>query len=226
MALHYNSTRTVLNYDLRMIEMILARHGETDWNRQEVFRGRSDIALNESGIRQAEQLAYYLEAPSLEAVFSSPLKRVRQIAEIVARRHHINPATIPDLTDFDYGRWQGLRHRKVKEKYPELYSTWLERPHRFTAPGGESLADVRKRVLRVVKSIQTRYRGRVLLVSHRVVNKILICALLGLSNSHFWNIRQDTCGITTFYWEKGHCVLIEHNNTSYLNNRQKQAPDF
>ncbi len=208
------------------MEMILARHGETDWNRQEVFRGRSDIALNETGIRQAGQLASYLETTSLEAVFTSPLKRARQTADIVARHRHISVATLPGLTDFDYGSWQGLRHQEVKEKYAGLYATWLERPHQFTAPGGESLTDVRKRALRVVRGIKASYRGRVLLASHRVVNKILICALLGLANSHFWNIKQDTCGITSFRWEDGRWVLVEHNNTSYLNNPGDQTTDF
>ena len=68
----------------------------------------------------------------------------------------------------------------------------------------------------VVDNVITNCEGTVVLVSHRVVNKVLICALLGLDNSHFWNIRLDTCGITTFTHENGRFVLTEHNNTSYL----------
>ena len=66
-----------------------------------------------------------------------------------------------------------------------------------------------------------KYRGSVALVSHRVVNKVLICTLLGLDNSYFWNIRQDTCGITTFVYEKGRFILTKHNDTSYLKSIQK-----
>ena len=62
-----------------------------------------------------------------------------------------------------------------------------------------------------------KHEGTVVLVSHRVVNKVLICALLGLDNSHFWNIRQDTCGITSFVYGKGQYILTGHNDTSYLN---------
>jgi len=59
------------------------------------------------------------------------------------------------------------------------------------------------------------------------VNKVLICALLGLDNSHFWDIKQDTCGITTFVYENGRFILAEHNNTSYLGSIQKaQLGDF
>ena len=72
-------------------------------------------------------------------------------------------------------------------------------------------------------TILNQYEGRVVLVSHRVVNKVLILALLGLDNSHFWSVRQDTCGITTFACQDRGWVLIEHNNTSYLK-PVKKAP--
>ena len=73
----------------------------------------------------------------------------------------------------------------------------------------------------MVNEVIARYEGTVILVSHRVVNKVLICALLGLDDSHFWNIRQDTCGITTFTYENERFILTEHNNTSYLKPIQK-----
>ena len=89
-------------------------------------------------------------------------------------------------------------------------------------PGGESLEDVRKRTMVVVDEIiEGRDEGRVVLVSHRVVNKVLICALLGLDNSHFWSIRLDTCGITSFSYEGGRFILTKHNDTSYLRAIQK-----
>ncbi len=70
-------------------------------------------------------------------------------------------------------------------------------------------------------------KGTIALVSHRVVNKVLICALLGLDNSHFWNIRQDTCGISTFTYENGRFILTKHNDTSYLKPIQRALPsDF
>ena len=73
----------------------------------------------------------------------------------------------------------------------------------------------------MVDNIIARYEGTVVLASHRVVNKVLICALLGLDNSHFWHIKQDTGGITTFIYENGRFILTEQNNTSYLKPLQK-----
>jgi len=204
-----------------MTEIILVRHGETEWNVEEIFRGRIDIALNETGIKQAELLAEYLSDVKIEAVYSSPLKRALKTAEIIAGHHRLEVETTPGLIDLDYGKWQGLPHQEVKDKYRKLYTEWTGKPHRVTMPEGEGLNDVRKRALGVVDEVTARYKGTVILVSHRVVNKVLICALLGLDNSHFWNIRQDTAGITTFAYENEQFILTRHNDTSYLRPIQK-----
>ncbi len=210
-----------------MTEIILVRHGETEWNVSEVFRGRIDIELNETGRRQAELLAEYLSGFKLDAIYSSPLRRALATAEMIARYHKLGIEITPGLIDFDYGEWQGLAHQEVRERYTELYAQWLNNPHQVTMPSGESLSDVSQRAIGVVNEAVARYRDTVVLVSHRVVNKVLICALLGLDNSHFWNIRQDTCGTTTFAYENERFILTEHNNTSYLKPLQKAPPaDF
>jgi len=199
-----------------MTEIILARHGETKWNVEEIFRGRTDIELNESGIKQAELLAEYLSRVKIDAVYSSPLKRALKTAEMIASYHKPDIEIAPGLIDFNYGKWQGLAHQEVKDKYKELYAEWLKNPDLVKMPAGESLNDVRKRATATVASILTKHKGTVVLVSHRVVNKVLICVLLGLDNSHFWNIKQDICGITTFSYENGRFILTKHNDTSYL----------
>jgi len=204
-----------------MTKIILVRHGETDWNKEEIFRGRVDVELNETGIRQAEVLAEYLSDLRIDTVYSSPLKRALKTAEMIASYHRVDVEIAPGLIDFNYGKWQGLPHQEVKDRYKELYAEWIESPHRVIIPGGESLDDVRKRAVGVVDEAIAKYEGAVILVSHRVVNKVLICALLGLDNSHFWNIRLDTCGITTFTYENKQFILIKHNDTSFLKPTQK-----
>ena len=206
-----------------MTEIILARHGETKWNVEEIFRGRTDIELNETGIKQAELLAEYLSRVKIDAVYSSPLKRALKTAEMIASYHKPDIEIAPGLIDFNYGKWQGLAHQEVKDKYKELYAEWLNNPDLVKMPAGESLNDVRKRATATVASILAKHKGTVVLVSHRVVNKVLICALLGLDNSHFWNIKQDNCGITTFNYENRRFVLTKHNDTSYLKPAQ-EAP--
>jgi alpha-ribazole phosphatase len=210
-----------------MTEIILARHGETEWNVQEVFRGRVDVELNQRGIKQAELLAEHLSRLKLDAIYSSPLRRAVKTAEIIARRHRLNVEIAPALIDCDFGQWQGLRLQEVKERYKELYDQWANSPHLVKIPDGESLNDVSKRALGMVEEVVAKHKGTIVLVSHRVVNKVLICALLGLDNSHFWNVKQDNCGTTTFTYENKRIVLTEHNNTAYLESvQQVRLSDF
>ena len=204
-----------------MTEIIIARHGQTEWNVGEVFRGRADIELDETGVKQAELLAEYLSNAKIDAIYSSPMKRALKTAKAIAGHHQLDVEIAPGLIDFDFGEWQGLSHQEVKEKYTELYKQWTNTPHKVRMPAGETLDDVRKRATGVVNEVIARYEDTVVLIAHRVVNKVLICALLGLDNSHFWDIRQDTCGITTFNYENGRFILTEHNNTSYLRSIQK-----
>ncbi len=199
-----------------MTEIILARHGETEWNVSEIFRGRADIGLNQTGIRQAELLAKYLSDKKIEAVYSSPLKRALKTAEIIATYHQLNVEIAPGLNDFDFGEWNGLALREVKERYAEVFAEWAQHPEKVKIPGGETLDGVRERAVKVVAEVIKKHEDSIVLVSHRVVSKILICALLGLDNSHFWNIKVDTAGITIFNYENGRFILTKHNDTSFL----------
>jgi len=206
-----------------MAELILARHGETAWNVEKVFRGRADVDLDRVGLKQAELLGKYLSNWELEAIYSSPLRRALDTANMVAGYQKVAVRVAEGLTDFDYGEWQSVPEQEVKKLYPALLNEWHSNPHKVRTPGGESLEDVRRRVVEVLDGILSRDHGTVLLVSHRVVIKVLICYLLGLDNSHFWNIRQDVCGITTFDHVDGRFVLTRHNDTSHLRELPKSV---
>jgi len=199
----------------QMTTIMLIRHGDTDWNVEEIFRGRADVELNQTGIAQAQALASHLESVPMEAVYSSPLKRALKTAQIIASSNKISVIPSQELIDIDYGKWQGLPSRVVKDQYKTLYEEWLKKPHLVEIPGGETLKDVRKRTLRLINQIVTRHEGTVAAISHRVVHKVIICTLLGLGISHFWNIKLDTCGITTFVYKDGIFILEKHNDTSF-----------
>jgi broad specificity phosphatase PhoE len=206
-----------------MVKLILARHGETVWNVEKIFRGRADVDLDEVGIKQAELLGKYLSNCKLETIYSSPIKRALDTANIVARYQKVGVHVAEGLIDFDFGKWQSLPEQEVQRLYPALLNEWHNNPHKVRMPGGESLEDVRRRAIEVVNDVISQYQGSVVLVSHRVVNKVLICSLLGLDNSHFWNISQDVCGITIFNYVDGRFVLARHNDTSHLRELQKSA---
>jgi len=208
-----------------MAKLILARHGETVWNIEKIYRGRADVNLDEMGIKQAELLGKCLRNWELEAIYSSPLRRAMDTANIVARYQKISVHIAEGLVDFDYGEWQSLPEQEAKMLYPTLHNEWHNTPHKVKMPGGESLEDVRRRAIEVVNDVLAKYQGSVVLVSHRVVNKVLICFLLGLDNSYFWNIKQDVGGITIFDYVDGRFVLTRHNDTSYLKELQKSVLD-
>jgi phosphoserine phosphatase len=199
-----------------MTTIMLIRHGETEWNKEEIFRGRADVELNETGLRQAQLLAEYLADEKISTMYSSPLKRALKTAEKISNYHDIPVNVAPELNDFDYGEWQGLSHVAVKEKYKALYEQWHDNPHLAKIPQGESLEDVRIRAFSLIANVISGNQGNIILVSHRVINKVLICAILGLDNSRFWDIKVDTCGITTFIFENGRFILVRHNDTSFL----------
>jgi probable phosphoglycerate mutase len=200
-----------------MLEIILVRHGETAFNAAETFRGRADVPLNETGLKQAQLLGEYLAAEKINIVYSGPLQRAVKTAEAIAAPQQLKVHIVENLSDIDCGEWQGLTLKEVKEKFDDVYQDWLDTPEQVRLPGGESLADVRNRALPFVQDAVTRCReGKIVLVSHRAVNKVLICALLGLDNDMFWSFKLDTGAVTRLSFDGKNTVLVSHNDTSYL----------
>jgi len=182
-----------------LTRLVIVRHGRTEWNQIERFRGRSDIDIDKVGIKQAEIAAQRISEWQISAIYSSPLRRALSTAKILVRLFNMEVKPLPGIIDIDYGEWQGLSFEEAMARHPDLYSTWLHSPHKVKLPGGESLSDVRKRVTTAVDGLIAQYpKGTIVLVSHKVVCQILIISLLGLDNSHFWEITQDVGAINVF----------------------------
>lgn len=200
-----------------MTEIILVRHGQTPWNKDKIFRGTVDIPLNDTGREEARLAGEWLKGETLHAAYTSPLSRSRATAEAIARHHGLAVADLPGLGDLSYGDWQGLPLSEVKVKYADLYRQWETAPHTVRFPKGETLDEVRARALAGVEEVVQRHPGQVVLLSaHRAVNKVLIAAIIGLDNSHFWRIGQDTTAINRFrrtgpVWE-----ILLVNDTCHL----------
>jgi len=199
-----------------MITLYLVRHGQTAWNKEEVFRGRADIPLNETGRKEALLTGQYLRGVSMDSIYSSPLSRALETAEAIARYQGKEVQILEGLIDIDFGGWQGISHEVVRERYPELYRQWKESPHLVRFPEGENLEEVRKRALEAIRGvIRDHSDDNLVMVSHRVINKIAICGLLGLDDSHFWQIGQDTGCIDVLEFEEGFTLRCL-NDTSHL----------
>jgi len=207
-----------------MTKIILVRHGQTAWNKEEVFRGRIDIDLDETGVQQAKLLAKRLGELQINAVYSSPLKRALNTATHIANYHGFKVSIDDHFIDINYGDWEGKSIKEVKESFTDLYQKWIKDPHLLRIPNGETLDEVRRRAVRGLNQILDKYKeGIIVIVSHRVVNKVLTCALLGLDNSSFWKIKQDTACFSIFNYENNNFTLTLHNESCHLKSIQAQS---
>jgi broad specificity phosphatase PhoE len=200
-----------------MTTLFLVRHGRTGWNKEQVFRGTKDIPLDEVGREEASLVGERLKGEEIKAVYSSPLARAQETAGAIACFHNVEVRVLPGLNDLNFGDWEGLSLSTVKRQFPDLYHQWLQRPQQVIFPGGEGLDAVRFRAMEAVEDIIKRHPFEtVAMVSHRVVLKVLICSLLGLDNSHFWNIAQDTTAINCFQHRDGTWICNFLNDTCHV----------
>ena len=200
-----------------MTHIYLVRHGQTEWNRQERFRGRIDIPLNKVGHAQAEAIAAYLNGEAIAAVYTSPLRRAVQTAQPTAQAHDLAPTILPGLIDISYGEWQGHSPSEVRDKFPDLLELWYTEPHRVDIPGGQNLKTVKEQAMAALHETLSRHdNGGIVLVTHQIVIKVLTCTLLGLEVGHIWRIRQDNACIDVFDWDKRQFTAILVNGTDHL----------
>jgi len=200
-----------------MTSIYLVRHGQTAWNKEEIFRGRTDIPLDETGLREAEGAGEYLKEIRVTAIYSSPLARARQTAEKVAVFHPVEVKSHPGIIDMSFGDWEGHSLKQIRDSDEERYRQWKEQPHLLEIPGGETLGEVRKRSMAALEEVIRWHPDEiVVLVSHRVINKVLICGALGIDNSHFWQIGQDTTAINLIQYRNGKFMLSFLNETCHL----------
>jgi len=196
---------------------ILVRHGQTEWNLVERYRGRADIALNDTGREQARRIAQRLVGEPIVAVYAGPLRRTLATAEPIAAAKGLSVQLLTGLIDIDFGVWQGLTPDEVAVRYPGDYDLWLNQPDQVHFPGGESLRQVRDRAMSAVRALAEKYAGEtVVLVSHKIVNKVILCAVLGLSEGAIWRIEQDNAAINRFEFQDGAWLVQSLNDTCHL----------
>jgi broad specificity phosphatase PhoE len=184
----------------------LIRHGETDWNRTQRLQGIQDVPLNRRGAVQAWRLAGRFRDLRLSAVFCSPLDRARSTGLVISKCQHCPVVIEDDLREIDHGSWTGMRISTVARKFPDAHAVWRWSPDRYVPSTGEALQEVYRRssgvLLRIIK---LGLSGDVLVVSHGVINALLICAALDLGISRVWGCSQPNGGVTVFRL-RGPCV--------------------
>ena len=135
--------------------ILMARHGETDWNRESRFQGHADTTLNDAGRSQARELAERLAGDHIVAVYASPLLRALETAEIVAARLGLEVETVDGLREVDVGSWSGLTRTEVEQRHPDGFRRWLALDHGWE--DGESYEELGRRVLASLRKLAERH---------------------------------------------------------------------
>lgn len=186
-----------------MPSITLIRHGETDWNIEGRYQGQADPPLNSQGLLQAQNLVQELRDSSLNIMYSSPLKRTRQTADILAGSLNIPVIDEPRLMEIHQGDWQTRLRSEIEALYPELFSEWETNPWMVTPPGGEHLSEVQSRVYAALDEIiRVESHSKIGVVTHRIP--------IALIKVRYQNLDPDivrTIHLPNAYWEE-----IEINN--------------
>ncbi|MFB9962078.1 histidine phosphatase family protein [Sinosporangium siamense] len=190
-----------------MDELILLRHGETEWSRAGRHTGRTDLALTERGEEEALALAPLLKKRDLSLVLVSPAVRARRTAELAGLAGF---ETTPDLWEWDYGAYEGITTAKIREMRPGWY-LWSD----GVPPGdadhpGETVEEVGMRVDRVIERARAE-SGEVALVAHGHVLRVLAARWLGLPPADGRLFRLNTGTYSTLGYEHGKPVILRWN---------------
>ncbi len=179
------------------MNLLLVRHGETSWNREGRYQGRTDIPLSDEGLAQARRLGDRLASVTIDVAMASPLSRARVTAETVlaAPGRTARPKLELDagLVEISHGDWEGKLSSEVERDHAEMFGTWRHRPGRDVpaGPNAETLGDVEARAWAVLERLAARVGdGTALVAAHDAVNRAILCRVLGLSLASVWRFRQ------------------------------------
>ncbi|MGD9696420.1 MAG: histidine phosphatase family protein [Thermoleophilia bacterium] len=164
--------------------LLIARHGESDWNAEKRWQGQIDRPLTERGLAQAQALADRLDGVPLAAIYASDLRRAYVTADAVARRRGIAVERLPALREVDFGSWAGLVRAEIERRFPGAMQRWLDGGRGWE--GGETYAQMSDRVLGALRGIAERHPdGRVLVVAHGGVVRAIHARALGMDYDEY-----------------------------------------
>jgi 2,3-bisphosphoglycerate-dependent phosphoglycerate mutase len=200
-----------------MTRILLARHGETDWNREGRWQGHSDRPLNAAGLAQAEALARRLARDSIAALYTSDLLRASQTAQVVSREIGLDAIATPGLREVDVGELAGLDRAEAARRYPDWYTRWREGIV-DGYPGGERFTDVRDRALAALDRMADRHAGETAVaVCHNGIVRAIVLHVLGLDPGDRPRLAAGpNCSLTVIERQRRRLVLVALNDAGHL----------
>ncbi len=201
-----------------MTRIVLTRHGHVEGIDPPRFRGRMDVPLTETGVKQARLLARHIAGRyKPAAIYTSPLSRCVTTGAFVAEETHVEAAVLPELIDFDYGAWTGKTHAEVAETDRRRYERWWTQPQFVRPPNGDSLQAFVARTSDAVRDVLWLHDGEcVVLVGHDSTNRALLLTLMDLPFSAYWRFEQSPCAITEIEVTERGVRILSVNETLHL----------
>lgn len=178
------------------LRLVLLRHGEPEESAKGRCYGKLDVGLSREGRAHMERLATRLEGAGLEAVYASPRRRALESARLVAEAAGRPVVVEPRFSEIDFGVLEGLTYDEARDRFPELYESWMQRPTEVKFPGGESFDEMRERVLGAAHELREHHEdASVLVVAHGGVNRILLAEALGIASGAIFRVGQSYGGL-------------------------------
>ena len=207
-----------------MTIVYLIRHGESDFNRDGIFRGIVDVPLNEHGRLQAESLGRMFAKIDLSSVYSSPLARALDTAHAIALPHDLEVQINHGFQNINLGAWQGKLKKEIARLHPDDWHQWTTEPERFVPPGGETIGEVRDRAwAEITRLAKLHEHASFAVVSHRSVIKTILASIFDLKERYFWKFYLDPASMSKIsYHEVEGFVLQQMNVTSGIPNSPKE----
>lgn len=208
------------------MNLILIRHGETDWNRIGRCQGVADIVLNENGKRQAREVAHSLKDHDISAVYSSDLIRAHETARHIADHHGLTVRLEPGLQEMNQGDLEGLSFPDIRDQYAEVLKQWRESPETLRLPSGESLVEVQNRAWEVFEKVHDAHIGEtVVAVSHNLTIITLLCKISGVGLKGFRDFHIEATSKNIVISENGGLRIDVVNDVSHLS-PMEAVPNF
>jgi broad specificity phosphatase PhoE len=203
--------------------IFLIRHGETEFNRLGVFRGRYEVDLNDRGRRQAEDAGSSLKGRGITFILTSPLERARETAAIIAGIIGVDYKVDEAFNNIHLGIWQGVAKDRVKEQYPDLWRKWTTAPEELRVPGAETVEEVRKRSFSRLEELTGSDGASFGIVTHRSVLKGLAASILNVPAPWFWKFYIDNAAYSVFEHDNSGFVLTSWNSNAHLTEAVQEA---
>ncbi len=176
------------------MNILLVRHGETAWNRDGRYQGRTDVPLSPDGEMQVRLLGVRLREIEIDLAISSPLSRARKTAEAILAGRPVELEVDDGLLEISHGQWEGKLASEVALDHAEMFGVWRSSPGRNSpaGPGAETLGDVEARAWAVLERVWMRLDGEqtMLITAHDAVIRVILCRVLGLPLERVWRFRQ------------------------------------